>query len=155
MEIDNYEDNSFIQSPENGEASRSRLMKLRCYTKALMLEIIQSKIQTMDYLSERLQQLLYPSLVRSSQIDIEDERLKIRTKIQVIIEDLFDSFKHIQIIQMDMDVNDAIPSQEDLEELKGKLWREAFESMEKATSPQSKKKMSSPYSSENKSPNLF
>jgi hypothetical protein len=36
---------------------------------------------------------------------------------------------------MDMDVNDAIPSQEDLEELKGKLWREAFESMEKATSP--------------------
>jgi hypothetical protein len=52
----------------------------------------------MDYLSERLQQLLYPSLVRSSQIDIEDERLKIRTKIQVIIEDLFDSFKHIQII---------------------------------------------------------
>ena len=89
----------------------------------------------MDYLSERLQQLLYPSLARSSQIDIEDERLKIRTKIQVIIEDLFDSFKHIQIMQMDMEVNDAIPSQDDLEELKGKLWREAFESMEKATSP--------------------
>jgi len=53
----------------------------------------------------------------------------------VIIEDLFDSFKHIQIMQMDMDVNDAIPSQDDLEELKGKLWREAFQSMEKATSP--------------------
>ena len=64
MEIQDYDENSFIQSPENGEASRSRLVKLRCYTKALMLEVIQSKIQTMDYLSERLQQLLYPTLVR-------------------------------------------------------------------------------------------
>ena len=89
----------------------------------------------MDYLSERLQQLLYPTLVRLNENELENERLKIRTKILVIIEDLFDSFKHIQIILMDMDVNDAIPSQEDLEELKGKLWREAFESMEKATSP--------------------
>jgi len=100
-----------------------------------MLEIIQSKITTMDYLSERLQQLLYPSLVRASENDLENERLKIRTKIQQLIEDLFDSFKHIQILQMDMDVNDAIPSPTDLEELKGKLWKEAFESMEKATSP--------------------
>jgi len=100
-----------------------------------MLEIIQSKITTMDYLSERLQQLLYPSLVRASEIDLENERSKIRVKIQQLIEDLFDSFKHIQILQMDMDVNDAIPSPTDLEELKGKLWKEAFESMEKATSP--------------------
>jgi exonuclease VII large subunit len=135
MEIQDYDENSFIQSPENGEASRSRLVKLRCYTKALMLEVIQSKIQTMDYLSERLQQLLYPTLVRLNENELENERLKIRTKIQQIIEDLFDSFKHIQIMQMDMDVNDAIPSQDDLEELKGKLWREAFQSMEKATSP--------------------
>jgi len=100
-----------------------------------MLEVIQSKIQTMDYLTERLQQLLYPSLVRLNDNELENERLKIRTKIQQIIEDLFDSFKHIQIMQMDMDVNDAIPSQDDLEELKGKLWKEAFQSMEKATSP--------------------
>ena len=44
MEIQDYDENSFIQSPENGAASRSRLVKLRCYTKGLMLEIIQSKI---------------------------------------------------------------------------------------------------------------
>jgi len=89
----------------------------------------------MEYLSERLQQLLYPSLVRASENDLENERLKIRTKIQQLIEDLFDSFKHIQILQMDMDVNDVIPSPSDLEDLKGKLWKEAFEAMEKATSP--------------------
>jgi hypothetical protein len=63
-----------------------------------MLEVIQSKIQTMDYLTERLQQLLYPSLVRLNDNELENERLKIRTKIQQIIEDQFDSFKHIQIM---------------------------------------------------------
>ena len=98
--------------------------------KALGLELIQSKLNVIHTLSKQYHDLQTPNHVLEEHQERNVKRLKIEHQLQVHIDDLFDAFKDIQILALELNIKGLIPNSEAVNSLQKKLWDEVFDLME-------------------------
>ena len=94
--------------------------------------MIESKINLIKSLTVRFKEVsnLTNSIRTLDFESIVNERLHLKNELQRHIDDLFNAFKEIWVITLELDLKDLVPSEEETNDLHWKLWLEAFNTLE-------------------------
>ena len=61
---------------------------------------------------------------------IVNERAWLKNELQWHIDDLFNAFKEIRVIALDLNIEGLVPSEEEVDTMHWELWLEAFNTLE-------------------------
>ena len=77
-------------------------------------------------LTKQYHDLRTPSAVTLEHQERMEKRLKIKHQLQVHIDDLFENFKEIQLLALELNIEGMIPNSDEVNQLHKRLWDEVF-----------------------------
>ena len=94
--------------------------------------MIESKINLISSLTVRFKEIsnLTNSIGTLDFDSIVNERLHLKHELQWHIDDLFNAFKEIWILALELDIEDLVPNEEEADKLHWELWLSAFNTLE-------------------------
>ena len=113
-----YPDQSQLILSENDQ-THEKQAKLIFLTQQLGLEMIESKINLIRSLTVRFKEVsnLTNSIGTLDFEQIVNERLRLKHELQRHIDDLFNAFKEIRVLALELDLKDFVPNEEEADDM--------------------------------------
>ena len=113
-----YQDQSQLILSENDQ-THEKQAKLIFLTQQLGLEMIESKINLIRSLTVRFKEVsnLTNSIGTLDFEQIVNERLHLKHELQRHIDDLFNAFKEIRVLALELDLKDFVPNEEEADDM--------------------------------------
>ena len=113
-----YPDQSQLILSENDQ-THEKQAKLIFLTQQLGLEMIESKINLIRSLTVRFKEVsnLTNSIGTLDFEQIVNERLRLKHELQRHIDDLFNAFKEIRVLALELDLKDFGPNEEEADDM--------------------------------------